>query len=89
MHMSQNQNEISISFSSRNSRQNCFLNRHPENCIYCVRVRPSLIKVAKSLDEVVGGVLGAATHYRLQDRQERLEGDAVVGAVLVHQLLHL
>ena len=54
-----------------------------------MRVRPSLIEVAESLDEVVGGVLGAATHDRLQDRQERLEGDAVVRAVLVHQLLHL
>ena len=53
------------------------------------RVRSFLIKVAESLDEVVGRVRGAAPHYRLQDRQERLEGDAVVGAVLVHQLLHL
>ena len=37
------------------------------------RVRSSLIKVAESLDEVVGRVRGAAPHYRLQDRQERLE----------------
>ena len=53
------------------------------------RVRSSLIKVAESLDEVVGGVGGAAPHDGPEDRQERLEGHAVVGAVLVHQFLHL
>ena len=48
-----------------------------------------LVKMAESLDEVVGGVGGAAPHDGPEDRQERLEGHAVVRPVLVHQLLHL
>ena len=45
--------------------------------------------MAESLDEVVGGVGGAAPHDGPEDRQERLEGHAVVRPMLVHQLLHV
>jgi len=48
-----------------------------------------LVEMPEALDEVVAGVVRASTTDGLHDREEDLEGDPVVGAVLVDKLLHL
>jgi len=48
-----------------------------------------LVEVPEPLDEIVTGIRGTTSTNCLHDWKEDLEGDPVVGTVLVHELLHL
>lgn len=48
-----------------------------------------LVEVTQTFDEVVRRVGGAGLADRLIDRQENLEADALVGLVLMSELLHV